>query len=356
MRSLAILFFLGLISFPGTSVDIPTKTDLDEAMQAYRDSAALLHKADSFLHARRAYFIARQIFTENPSELAPIAHVYAKAAARYQEPIALSQYQQVLDLVVEAHGNESSELVPVLVDAAEEAIHRREPEMAYGWLKTASEILEREKDTESFEMARTHMGLARLYLESGEIHRAETRTERALQLALPHMEKQDYPETAQLYFWHAQVMRRAGNHQLAEPSYKKALSLYLDKEPMARPVLSIHRHLIEVSHNLNKPEKAVHHCIESEIYENKRNMGHWYPIYDPAGRLTQFDKAKTGQILAGFTRTKDCRATDIIIHKTLGISAEEATALLQQAYFVPRMKDGRIIADQRVDQININVY
>ncbi len=85
-------------------------------------------------------------------------------------------------------------------------------------------------------------------------------------------------------------------------------------------------------------------------------MGHWYPIFDPTGRLTQFDKAKTGQILAGFTRTDDCRATNIVIHKAVGISKEEAEKLIAQAYFTPNMKDGQIVTDQRVDQINIDVH
>ncbi len=243
MRFAINLLSLWFLSTSIVALDKPTYTDLEEALKAHRDSTALLHKADSFLHARRAYFIARQLFIDNPAELAPISHTYARAAARYQEPIALPQYQHTLDLLVDAHGADSTKLIPTLVDAAEEAIHRKEPEMAYAWLKKAGELLEESNGTETFDMARAHMGLARLYYDSGEYDRAKNRAELAIEVAEPHMGLIDYPLNAQLYFWHGQIMRRLEHHNGAEQSYGKALSIYRSVEPYARPVLSIHRHL-----------------------------------------------------------------------------------------------------------------
>lgn len=359
MRLTAIMtsVWLAILAMtPAVQAEKPTRADLEEAIAAYHDSKALLHKADSFLHARRAYFIGQQLFADKPGDLAPIAHAFALAAARYKEPVALQQYQSTLDLLIEAHGPDSGTQIPVLVDAGEEALHRKEPEMAYAFLKQAGELLARDVPDGSFEEARVHLGLARLYLNSGEYGRAEERAATALAVAEKHQKGITYPVNAAFHFWHAQVMRGLGKHTLAETSYLHALSLYRESEPRARPILSIHRRMIEVSHNLGKLDAAVHHCLEAEKYENQRNMGHWHPIYDPNGRLSQFDKPKTGQILAGFTRTEDCRAINVVIHRTHGISVEEAKRLIEHAYFTPELRNGKLAENQRVDQMNINVY
>lgn len=359
MRLTAIMTLAWLVMLAMSSAiqaEKPTRANLDEAIAAYRDSIALLHRADSFLHARRAYFIGQQLFADRPAELAPIAHAFALAAARYKEPVALKQYQSTLDLLIEAHGPDTGAQTPVLVDAAEEALHRKEPEMAYAFLKQAEELLARDVPGGSFEAARVHLGMARLYLNSGEYDRAEQRAASALALAEKHQHGITYPVNAAFHFWHAQVMLGLGNHAPAETSFLHALSLYRESEPHARPVLSIHRRMVEVSHNLGKFDAAVRHCLEAEIYENQRHMGHWYPVYDPNGRLSQFGKPKTGQIIAGFTRTKDCRADEIVIYKTRGISAEEAKRLIQHAYFTPELRNGKLAENQKVEQMNIDVY
>lgn len=357
-RALMISWCIFSISY----ADTPDATDLDAVLSAYRDSVAVGHKADSFLHARRAYFIASDLFAEKPGQLAPIAHTYAVAAARYKEPIALQQFRHALDLTTKAHGQDSGLLSPILVDAAEEAIHRREPELAYAWLKKAGELLEQATPDSEFLQARVHMSLARLYYDSGEFERSEKHAAQAHDLASQHIDQAAFPDKAQLYFWHGQVMRWLEFYQVAEGSYTRALGIYKVHEPRARPVLSIHMHMVGISHELGKTDAATFHCIEAQKYEHARNMDIWYPIYDPAGRLsqnrkrTQPNQIKIGQILVGYTTSTNCRVSDIVVHKTAGINPEQAAQLLEQAYIAPRFKNGRLVPDQKVPQILINVY
>lgn len=356
MRFLLVLFLLLTVGAAKVRADTPSPKALNEALSAYEDSRALYHKADSFLHARRAYFIALKLFNDSPQDLAPIIHIYANAAARYREPIALEKYQQALNLMVEVFGRESPKLIPLLVDAGEEAISRREPEMAYAWINRARKLLKTHQPEGSFTEARVQLALARLYFDSDERERAELRARRALELCEQFADEMSYPLNAQHYFWHGQIMRRLGRHADAAPSYQKALDIYLATEPKARPVLSIHKHMVEVSYHMGREQQLIEHCVAAQQYETARGMALYWPIFDPKGRLGQVDKVKTGQILAGFTRTPDCRAVDIVVHKTLGISAEEARHLLLQAYIPPRIRHGKIVADQKVDQMVINVY
>ncbi len=358
LRAVVISWFV----FSGSFADTPDKTDLEAALSAYQDSVAVGHKADSFLHAQRAYLIAKKLFAEKPAELAPISYTYATAAARYKEPIALQQFRHALELTAKAHGRNSALLSPILVDAAEEAIHRREPELAYAWLKKSGELLDQSSPASGFLQARRYMSLSRLYYNSGEFDRARKHADQALALASQHMHEATFPDTAQLYFWHGQVMRWLELYQVAKSSYTKALGIYMTHEPRARPVLSIHIHMVGISHELGNTDAAIFHCIEAQKYESARNMDMWYPIYDPAGRLSQNRKpaqknrAKVGQILAGYTTSTNCRVNNIVVHKTAGINPEEAKQLLRNAYIAPRFRNGKLDPNQKVPQININVY
>ncbi len=358
MATILACFWLSSSAF----AEKPSDKALEDALNAYKDSSLLGHKADSFLHARRAYVIATKLFDDDVAQLAPIAHTYARAAMRYKEPIALPQFQRAISLFTSAYGTDSDRLLPVLADAAEEAIHREEPELAYSWLKKSRELLEEKTSEHGFIRARVHMGLARLYYDSREFERATKHTSRAFGLASQHIDQAIFPDTAQLYFWHGQVMRWLENPQAAEISYNKALAIYNVYEPRARPVLSIHLHMVSVNHELGRAEQAAFHCIEAQKYETARNMELWYPVYDPAGRLSQNRKRsqpqrpKSGQILVSYTRSANCHVSNIKVHKTAGISADEAARLLRQAYIAPRMQNGMLATDQKVDQININVY
>lgn len=354
MRYLIVLL---LASFSiHAKADKPTSLELEQALASYRDSAALLHKADSFIYARRAYKIARQLYPDDPDSLGPIAYTYALAASRYQEPVALEQYEVALELLTKANGPESDKLVPVLVDAAEEAIHRNEPEKAYLFTKSARDLIKLHGLDNSFLAARSHMALARQYWNSDEKDRAVQHAEFAKGLASNYNHETGYPNHANLLYWHAQIMRWHGDYLNAEPSYEKALGIFLAKEPRNRKVLSIHKHMVAVSHHLEDQKRLAYHCIEGEKWENVRGMSFHWEIYDPTGNKYAKHKPRRGQIIASYTLGTDCKAHNITILKTDGISYTEAAEFIARRYFPPRFREGKLSPDQLVDQAHFNVY
>ncbi len=352
-----IVYVLLLVSFAlPSSASNERIAELKEAIHAYIEAKELGHKADTFLHARRAYNIGRKLYAKSPKNLAPIVFSYANAAAAYKEPIALEIFKKTLGIYAKAYGAKHTNLAPPLIEAAEEAIHRKEPEAAYSWLAKARELLNGEDFEDGFLRARLHMSLARLFLNSDQLSRAENHASQSIELATNSNPASTFTKEANLYFWHGQVTRKLGLYDLASNSYLKALSVFLKNEPRARQVLSIHLHMVEVSHQLSKTDQAIFHCIAAEKWENGRNRSMWWPIYDPSGRTTRGDTPKTGQILAGYVKAEDCRAHDIVIHKTIGISPEEAKIILQKVYVAPSLLRNSKNADQKVPQINIDVY
>lgn len=334
----------------------PTTLELEKALASYRDSAALLHKADSFIYARRAYTIARHLYADKPESLGPIAYTYALAASRYQEPVALEQYEIAIELMTKAFGAESEKLVPILIDAAEESIRRKEPEKAYSFTKQARKLISLHTMEKSFLAARAHMALARQYWESGEIERAEKHADQATHLAETMSETGVYPDEANLHFWNGQLMRWMSNFEKASVSYEFALQAFLKREPRNRKVLSIHKHMVEVSHHLSNFDRLAFHCIEAQRWQNLRGMSFYWPIYDPTGSIDHLNRTRKSQFIASFTRDTDCKAKDIVILKSQGISSQDATKIVAEGYFAPKMRNGNMTSNQRDDELHFSVY
>jgi tetratricopeptide (TPR) repeat protein len=361
MRIIIYLFLTITASIPSSRAfsntsQNTTQTELTVAVNAYNDSLALGQKADTFLHARSAYKLAQKLYSNSPSNLTPYLHRYAVAAATYREPVALSLFKQTLDLLVQTYDANAIELALPLVDAADEALSRNEPQMAYAWYDKARDLIERDQPNGSIELARAYMGLARMYLNSGEDERAQSKAEDAIKLLNQHYNQASPNTVANLYYWLGKVKKEVGTNNEALAAYTTSLDIFLAQNPRERKVLTIHKNLVEINHKLNRIDDAVLHCIKAQKWQNQRDMGIWWPVYDPSGRLEHDNKIKIGQILFAYTPSNDCKAHDIEIFKTVGISPEEAERLIGQAYFAPRLRNGELAQDQRVEQTNIDVY
>lgn len=355
ITSVLLLLFVSLPSIAREDY----KASLKEALNAYTESKSVGNKADTFLHAQRAYKFGLKLYANDPAKLAPIIFVYANAAATYREPIALTIYQQALEQYAKAFGPEHFELTHPLINAAEEAILRKEPEMAYAWLAKARKLIEHGKLKHSFIEARMHMGLARMFKNSGQMDRAENHASRSLDLLGEQDTASSFPENANLHFWHGQIMRSLKQNTQARQSYLKSLELFDQQAPDARKVLSIHTHLVEINHKLNDPDALVFHCKAAAQYQHKRSGGYWFPIYDPTGKLNPIHQGKqslkTGEIVASYYRTADCRLRDINILGTAGISKADAKLILSGAYFAPQYRNRKIV-ERRTDQVILPIY
>lgn len=350
-----VLFLALTVSFTEQANACDNDIQLTEAKTAYEDAKSLWHKADTYLHAQQAFRLAQQACPANKGQLATLSFNYAKAAAFYQEPIALDIYRTTLRLHEEVYGKNAIELALPYAHAAEEAIHRKEPELAYRYLDKGRDILGGDDASPSIALARLHMGLARLYQNSGELERADNFSTSAIEAMTAAPEEIDVIARANMYYWYAQVKRDLRENETALTAYQTSLNLLLADHPRERRVLSLHVRLLEMNHKVGNFDDAVFHCLAAQKWEMARNMALWGTVYDPEHRLDVYKKPKVGQILAGFTKGADCKVRDIIIYKTAGISIAEAKRLIAQAYFPPRFRDGKLSDDQLVEQTNIDV-
>lgn len=335
--ALLLLLPVGLPSAAQENLSI----SLEEARYAYTEAKNVGNKADTFLHAQRAYSIGRKLYANDPAKLAPITLAYANAAATYREPLALKTYEQALDEYAKAHGSEHPDLTRPLINAAEEAISRKEPKMAYAWLARARKILKNEQLQNNFLKARMHMGLARMFKNSGQMGRAEKHASRSLDLLSEQDTSGTFPENANLYFWHGQVMRSLKLNKQARQSYLKSLALFGQQDPDARKVLSIHTHLVEINHKLGDQQSLIKNCHAVEAFENTRNSSQHYPLYDPSGIIGGYQSDRIGELVANFTVGLDCKVRNIEVLGATGIDKTKAQKFLSQVYFTPTLEFGK---------------
>ena len=324
------------------SVDVPTKGDLEEALQAYRDSSMLQHRAGSFVHARRAYIIARRLFADDASELAPIALTYARAAASYQDRSALQRYEEALNLYVEAYGAEDEILIKPLIDAADEALTREQPEMAYAWYNKARALLSENSAGKDMERARVNMGIARLFLRSEQLNKAQEYAQFASKLIQDHTEdKSGIP--ASLMYWLGEIQTENGNSDLALTSFSQSLDLFQQQDPASPRLVTLHSRLVELNHNAGNEAKAIEHCLIAQKLSYTHNDGPlWRPVYDPSGRVSRSNESGLAKVRASFRKGPDCRLQDIEIHELVGITEIEAQRLLSQMYIAPLIVRGKV--------------
>lgn len=346
------LILLILLSIGGTASQAANSDEiaLKEALKAYEESRALGHKADTFLHAQRALSIARVLFPDEPGALAPILHLYARAAVRYREPVALITFKETLTTYENAFGAADSRLAGPLVDAAEEAMLRKEPRMAYEWYRRAEILLTNENVSEGILLARQKTGMARMYTDSGELDRAETLARDAVALVLNFSEPSDYITDAELHYYLGDVMRRLSHHPAARDLYTYAIEIYQQHEPRSRKLLSAHRRLVEVYHEIGDQAALIQHCHAVERYQNARNLSEYYPLYDPAGVISGFGTpGRVGEMVVSFYVGANCRPNDITIHGAVGIELERAEAILAATYFTPEFVNGE--PQERVQEL-----
>jgi len=204
-----------------------------------------------------------------------------------------------------------------------------------------------------------HMGLARLFHNSGQLDRAADHASKSQAHFVTTNKENTFPDNANLYFWHGQLMRALKHNDDARDSYLNALNLFEKHDAEARKILSIHTHLVEINHKLDDPDALILHCNAAALYQNKRRMGMWFSLYDPSGRLDPVHEGKrsmqTGEIVASYVQTADCRLRDIKILGTAGISEADAALVLARAYFAPRYRDNKIV-ERRTEQSILTVF
>lgn len=335
------LLMLTLVLAPSSSAEEDQQGSLKNALFAYSESKSVGNKADTFLHAQRAYNISRKVYADDLAKLAPITFAYANAAAIYREPVALELYEQTLGQYTQVFGPEHSELTHALINAADEAILRKEPEKAYAWLAKARKLFTDEHPKNNFLKARMHMGLARLFKNSGQMGRAEGHAFRSLDMLTRQNTSSTFPENANLYFWHGQIMRFLKRNEDARNSYLNALKLFDAQEPRARKILSIHTHLVEINHRLGDQQSLVKNCHAVEAYENARNSSQHYPLHDPSGIIGGYQGGRIGELVVNFTVGLDCRVRDIEVLGVTGIDKIKAQNVLSQVYFTPTLEFGK---------------
>lgn len=342
MRILLLMLAFWFASIPAGSTDVPTEDDLKEALQAYHDSSVLNLRAGSFVHARRAYIIARKLFAGDASKLAPIALTYARAAAFYEDRSALQRYEQALDLYVEAYGTDNEILIPPLIDAADEALTRNQPEMAYAWYNKARELLADIHAGQKMERARVNLGIARLFLRSEQLGKALEYAE--LSAKLIHDLPQDQnAAAASLQYWLGEIQIANDNHDQAFAFFSQALQLLQQRDPASPLLVTLHSRLVELNHSLGNQAQAIEHCLFAQKLSYTHHDGPiWNPIYDPSGRVSKSKERGLGKIRASFRKGSDCRLQDIEIHELVGITETEAQRLLSQIYVAPLILRGRI--------------
>jgi len=338
----AFSLLLGFLTFGAYANESDTAA-LRKAIHAYSESKELGHKADTFLHARTAYKLARRQFLKSPKDLAPHAFRYATAAATYRNPVALWLFEQTLDLYIAAYGLDDANLIVPLITAADEALRNAEHEMAYAWYDRASKLLAQNQPNGSFASARAYMGIARLHLRSHQLEKARLKADVAINFLFEYYADGSPTNIGSIIYGLGEIKNASGHNSEALDAYTQALAIYEKHDASALEIFELHIRLVELNHKLKRNGQLISHCMAAQKFNYARKRSPIREIiYDPTGRLSGASRNKQGEFKATFRKGVDCRLHDIEIHQARGVSKAEAKTLLAQAYYAPIMMRGEV--------------
>lgn len=318
--------------------------ELHKQQKAFSDAKLLNDKAIAFLLAGNIYDIGHRLYVDDPKHLVPIVFSYAEAATAHQEPIALELYKEALPLFKDAFGEKDQINIAPLISAADEAARRKEPELAFGWYKEAQTLLTRHLPNGSFLEARKQMGLAYLFRRADQLGTSEEWAHRSMALLEKFREDGSAFDIAGLFFEYGEVKRALSINIAALHGYEKALSLYLsldqDDRWIARRIGTVYGRLTEINYKLSEYQAACQNVASRLKFHGGEGK---IIAYDPLGQFSSgHGKQKTGAIAFRFSISEDCRASDLHIMKTDGITKEEAYSAMMNLFLTPgRLTPGK---------------
>ncbi|MFC3051633.1 hypothetical protein [Kordiimonas pumila] len=307
---------------------------IDTNQKAYVEAESLRNKAVAFLLAGKIYKDATSLYKNTPHQYAPFVFLYAKAAATYREPVALSLFTDAIDLYQTAFGAGAAENLDPLLYAAAEATSRNETDQAYEWYKAVRVLLQRHFPNGSFYEARYKMGMAVLYRQAHD-PRAIIEAHESIKLLEKFKDPANTYQIATLYYELAETEWDRHETMLAKDAYEKSAALFTDYDTKERRLLTIYSRLIDINYTLQNTAAVCENIIKFITFRPWANR---YPAYDPSTRYTTWMR---GRYLAevSFTMTigPDCKAHDIDISTLKGndINQQQVESWLKEMFFFP---------------------
>lgn len=349
MKNLVVITLLILVftKFVAAADETTLTEKLYKQQLAFSDAKSLNDDAVAFILAGKIYEIGQNIYSDNPKSLAPIVLAYAEAAATYQEPVALELFKEALALFNLAYDQGDEIHIAPLILAADEASVRNEPEIAYEWYKLTQNLLASHRPNGSFLQARQDMGLAYLFRREGQIETSEAWALKSMALLEEYRVEGSAFDAAGILFQFAEVKRALNANAVAVGAYEKALSIYLtsDKKERwtARRIGTTYRRLIEVNYKMGDYHTACRSVADR--FKFQRGGGKII-AFDPLGQFSPGPgKHKAGEIAFRFSIGSDCRAFDLQILKTIGVTKEQAYSAIANLFLTPgRLKPGKHVS------------
>lgn len=316
----------------------PEYTDpLVAIVEACQDALALGDTSTAFSIARKIRLQAIDRFSDEPHQLGPLLLLYADAAAGYKDRGALIAYREAIVAYERAFGVDGQELIAPLMRAAREALARKFRVEAFNLFQRTIALSIQHDRASSAEVAVAKTGIASLHLRVSELEAARRYLDAALTVDARQMSALDL---GWVYHVSADTYLALENWETADEHYTQAYGYYEAVNKYSRDLRAILRRLIKANHMMGYPERAIKFC---QMYAAKRDWGSRM-LFDPSNKLTHSHSGESATISVEYAINSECRAIDVVVLKSDGMGVSEVQRIFENAYWLPRFRDGTPVA------------
>ncbi|UTW57953.1 tetratricopeptide repeat protein [Kordiimonas sp. SCSIO 12603] len=301
-------------------------------------------------------------------DLFPYLHRYAIAALKFRDKSALSILQEVLNLHKENSSYSNDLHGRLLILAASEARQRGRPKKAYEFLGKAKKLAAANNSEAQTLGALIDLEFSYLHFEKGDIARAARFNDQAYTVLTDERSEISPLQLAYAELLRGDIYLRQQNWAQAIPHFETAYNIYktdslnftkLNGEHNVTAAYILKR-LVAAYHNQGDTAGAEATALEF-AYTRPWEAG--YLIYNPTEKIpfwlseslsAKKEKQAAGYI-ASYEMTAAGRRKNIEIHIAKNISAEEVQLQFEQSYYVPKIENGKPVAERGCKECQFHV-
>lgn len=313
--------------------------DFRAAYEAYRQHAEAGRTAEAKVWADEAYLLGSRLYGRKSVNTARLAINYAKLLnddAEYKK--AAKILRNKIEAVEDAHGTDSPELIPLLVETARAGFDPKKPDAALAHFRRASALLEVD-DEVSYRGIKNYEIATELFRRGG-TSLSRPFVEAAHAVFSEHLQPNDVRRGLMAYhlgLWTVGDKRP----DLAQGHFEDALAAFRIDGRMGDLERTVRMALVDLHERSGRRDEATPHCLALGTAEVWRMPPRPLYITYPKYAAEEFEGLSEGRVTLGFTVDEEgfVRGPRVLESTRPSLDAG-ALAAVGGFRYAPRFEDG----------------
>ncbi len=344
-----IVFFALTISFNLNASDIDLKSKFKSSYSRYQELFESGKPKESLKHIKQAFYLGLKIYGDSHPNSAVIAtnyYIVLMDVGKYGEAYKISV--NAIKLYENAHGKNSSKVIPALKDAARASIWDKSAiSRPHKYLDKALKLSGENFGTNSLESGNLHIELAELLSKRWKLYPIKVKNlyENANEIFTIVLGEHS-PKVSSIRKKLGDLTIESGNPRKSFKYYEAALrSMGIDGQPDNKSSLKLRAELVASYEKFGMSENATKHCLAIGAMTPSNPDQEYIPLYKTGAPFPRkaIRNKKSGWVIVEYAVDEEGFVRDPVVIDSNGNSLFHQPSLeaILKFRYAPRFIDGK---------------